>query len=255
MSNSSNSSRVACITGANKGIGMGIAEQLCSQGMTVVIAARTRVEETAAELSETGGRAVGYTVDITDEPSVVELFERIEKEVGALWLLVNNAGMLRTGPTADMSLEDWESVFNVVAKGTFLCSRQAIKHMIPRREGRIVNVSSIAGFIVRTGQISYCAAKAAVIHFSKCLATEMAPHGITVNCLCPGMTKTEMLLKSAKEHNLNLDAMIKRIPGGRLVKPEDHAGLGSYLASDNASYVTGQVISVDGGQSQFMPLQ
>ena len=253
--NNNNTSRIACITGANKGIGKGIAQRLCSEGMTVIIAARTRVEETAAELRGSGGRAFGYTVDITDEQAVVELFKKIENEVGGLWLLVNNAGTLRTGPTAEMSLQDWESVFDVNAKGSFLCSREAIKHMIPRQAGRIVNISSIAGFIVRTGQISYCAAKAAVIHFTKCLATEMAPYGITANCLCPGMTKTELLLKSAKERNLNLDAMIKRIPGGRMAKPEDHGGLVSYLASEDASHVTGQVISVDGAQSQFMPLQ
>ena len=247
--------RVVCVTGANKGIGKGIAERLASDGMKVVIAARTRVEETAEELREAGGDAYGIPVDISDGKAVVELFKKIEKDIGPLWLLVNNAGALRTGPTVDLKEEDWDAVFNVNAKGTFLCSREAIRHMMRREEGRIVCISSIAGFIVRTEQISYNCAKAAVIHFVRSLAVEMAPHGITVNCLCPGMTKTDLLMKSAKERNLNLDAMIKRIPAGKMAKPADHGGLVSYLASDDAAHVNGQIISVDGAQSMYMPLQ
>ena len=161
------SSRIACITGANKGIGKGIAERLISEGMTVVIVARTRVEETVEELEKAGGKVYGYAIDITDAEAVEGLFAEIEKDIGPLWLLVNSAGALRTGPTAKMPEEDWDSVFNVNAKGSFLCSREAIKHMIPRNRGRIVCISSIAGLIVRTGHISYCAAKDAEIHFAR----------------------------------------------------------------------------------------
>jgi NAD(P)-dependent dehydrogenase (short-subunit alcohol dehydrogenase family) len=137
----------------------------------------------------------------------------------------------------------------------FLCSQAAIQRMIPRGAGRIVNLASIAGMIVRTGQIAYCAAKAAVIHFSRCLAVEMAPHGITVNCLCPGMTWTDMLRDSAVERGLDLDAMLEMIPAGRMAKEEDHAGLVLYFASEEAAHVTGQVVAVDGAQSLFHPLQ
>ena len=136
----------------------------------------------------------------------------------------------------------------------FLCSQAAIRKMIPRQQGRIVNLASIAGLIVRTAQIAYCSAKAAVIHFSRCLAVEMAPHGITVNCLCPGMTWTQMLSVSAKERGLDLDAMVELIPAGHMAKEEDHAHLVAYFASDEASHVTGQVVSVDGAQSLFHPL-
>jgi NAD(P)-dependent dehydrogenase (short-subunit alcohol dehydrogenase family) len=126
--------------------------------------------------------------------------------------------------------------------------------MIPRRAGRIVNFGSIAGLIVRTNQIGYCAAKAAVVHFSRCLAVEMAPHGITVNCLCPGMTRTEMLLESARARGADLADYEALIPAGHMAAPEDHAALVAFLASEEAGHITGQVICVDGGQSLNLPL-
>jgi NAD(P)-dependent dehydrogenase (short-subunit alcohol dehydrogenase family) len=126
--------------------------------------------------------------------------------------------------------------------------------MMPRGGGRIVNVASIAGQIVRVAQIAYCSAKAAAIHFSRCLAVEMAPHGITVNCLCPGMTWTEMLGKSAAARGLDLDGMVALIPAGHMADAGDHAHLVAYFASEEAGHVTGQVVSVDGGQSLYMPL-
>jgi NAD(P)-dependent dehydrogenase (short-subunit alcohol dehydrogenase family) len=153
-----------------------------------------------------------------------------------------------------MSEADWDETFAVDVKGVFLCSQAAIKRMMPRRLGRIVNISSIAGMIVRTNQIGYCSAKAAAIHFSRCLAVEMAPYGITVNCLCPGMTRTEMLVNSAQERNLDLAAMTDLIPARRMAEPEDHAHLVAYFASEEAAHVTGQVVCVDGGQSQNLPL-
>jgi NAD(P)-dependent dehydrogenase (short-subunit alcohol dehydrogenase family) len=126
--------------------------------------------------------------------------------------------------------------------------------MIPRRQGRIVNIGSIAGLIVRTEQIAYCAAKAAVIHFSRCLAVELAPHGITVNCLCPGMTWTQMLSVSAQERGHDLPGMVGLIPAGRMAKEEDHASLIAYFASEEAGHITGQVVAVDGAQSLYHPL-
>jgi NAD(P)-dependent dehydrogenase (short-subunit alcohol dehydrogenase family) len=179
---------------------------------------------------------------------------RVEAELGPLWLLINNAGVHNTAPTADLSEELWDRAMDVDAKGVFLCCQAAIRAMIPRRAGRIVNVSSVAGHIVRTNQIAYCAAKAAVIHFTRCLAVEMAPHQITVNCLCPGMTDTEMLREIAVKRNLDLEGMIALIPDGRMASEEDHAHLIAYYASDEAAHVNGQVVSVDGAQSLFHPL-
>ncbi len=213
-----------------------------------------QVMQEAKTLRAEGFQASAFSADISRKAEVEAMLERVEDELGPLWLLVNNAGVLRTGPTAEMSEQDWDETFAVDAKGVFLCSQAAIRRMMPRRAGRIVNISSIAAVIVRTAQIGYCSAKAAVNHFSRCLAVEMAPYGITVNCLCPGMTRTEMLEKSAVERQLDLEAMVALIPAGQMAAPKDHAHLVAYFASEEARHVTGQVVCVDGGQSQFHPL-
>lgn len=247
--------KTALITGASRGIGAEIARVLANQGMHVALVARSpQVAEVAAHLRVDGHTAIGISADISRKADVEVAVEQVERELGPLWLLVNNAGLLRTGPAADMSEDDWDAVFAVDAKGVFLCSQAAIRRMIPRQAGRIVNISSIAGSIVRVAQIAYCSAKAAVNHFTRCLAVEMAPHGITVNCVCPGMTWTEMLETSAAARGLDLDAMVALIPAGHMAAPTDHAHLVAYLAAEEAGHITGQVISVDGGQSQFMPL-
>jgi NAD(P)-dependent dehydrogenase (short-subunit alcohol dehydrogenase family) len=208
----------------------------------------------ADELTQAGARAIAIPADVSSKAATQELVERVEVELGPLWLLVNNAGVFNSGPTATLEEEKWDHAFAVDAKGVFLVSQAAIQRMIPRGAGRIVIFSSIAGHIVRTAQIAYCSAKAAVIHFSRCLAVEVAPHGITVNCLCPGMTWTEMLSESAKERGLDLDAMVALIPAGHMAKEQDHAELVAFFASDAAGHITGQVVSVDGGQSLFHPL-
>ena len=247
--------KVALITGASRGIGLEIARLLAGQGMLVALNARSDlVEQQADALRAEGLQAAAFKADISRQAEVGAMVEQVEQELGPLWLLVNNAGVLRTGSTADMSEEAWDECFSVDAKGVFLCSQAAIRRMIPRRAGRIVNVSSIAGVIVRTAQIGYCSAKAAVNHFSRCLAVEMAPYGITVNCLCPGMTWTEMLADSAESRGLDLEAMVALIPAGKMADPADHAHLVAYFASEEAAHVTGQVVCVDGGQSQFHPL-
>ncbi len=248
--------RVALVTGAGRGIGKAIAKLLAHRGMTVGVndVLTGLAQGVAEEMRREGFRALGLGADITRKAEVEVMFKRVQDELGPLWLLVNNAGIYFSGPTAEMSEEAWDKAFAVDAKGVFLCSQAAIRCLLPRRAGRIVNVASIAGIIVRTNQIGYCAAKAATIHFTRCLAVEMAPHGITVNCLCPGMTRTEMLEQGARERGLNLQAMQELIPARRMAVPEDHANLIAYLASDEAAHITGQVVAVDGGQSQFLPL-
>ncbi|MCJ7504025.1 MAG: SDR family oxidoreductase [Acidobacteriia bacterium] len=248
--------RVALVTGAGRGIGKAIAHVLTARGMAVGVndGEKISAEDTAEELRRAGGRALALPADISRKAEVEAMVERAENELGPLWLLVNNAGVFFSGPTVDMSEEAWDRAFEVDAKGVFLCSQAVIRRMLPRRAGRIVNVSSIAGIIVRTNQIAYCAAKAAVVHFSRCLAVELAPHGITVNCLCPGMTRTPMLVEGARERGMDLAEMVRLIPAGRMAEPEDHAHLVAYFASDEAAHVTGQVVAVDGGQSQYLPL-
>lgn len=247
--------KVALITGASRGIGLEMARVLAKRGMTVAMNARSeKVQHEANALQEEGLSVAPYIADVSRKSEVTAMFEQVEKDLGPLWLLVNNAGVLRTGPTVEMSEDAWDETFAVDAKGVFLCSQAAVRHMTSRAAGRIVNISSIAGLIVRTNQIGYCAAKAASIHFTRCLAVEMAPHGITVNCICPGMTWTDMLADSAEERGFDLEAMVALIPAGEMARPADHAHLVAYLASEEAGHVTGQIISVDGGQSQYMPL-
>jgi meso-butanediol dehydrogenase / (S,S)-butanediol dehydrogenase / diacetyl reductase len=247
--------KVALVTGAGRGIGVEIARGLAQQGMSVAVNARSAsAEETATQLRSEGLPSIAIVADVSQKSDVERMFARIEVELGPLWLLVNNAGVLRASPTHETSEAEWDEVFAVDAKGVFLCSQAAIRHMMPRRAGRIVNIASIAGQIVRTGQSAYCAAKAAVIHFSRCLAVEMGPYGITVNCLCPGMTHSEMIVQSFAERGLDLEAAIALIPTGRLTTAADHANLVVYFAGEEAAQLTGQVVTVDGGQSLFMPI-
>jgi 2,3-dihydro-2,3-dihydroxybenzoate dehydrogenase len=243
------------VTGAGRGIGPVIARLLGEQGMVIAVNARTEsAEESAAALRQSGIQAHAYVADVSNKAAVEQMVQRVEEELGPLWLLVNNAGLLRAAPTAEMAEDDWDAIFAVDAKGVFLCAQAAIRRMMPRGGGRIVNISSIAGVIVRSKQIAYCAAKAAVVHFSRCLAVEMAPYGITVNCLCPGMTETAMLVASAAARGIDLEAAVGLIPTGRMATPEDHAHLVAYFASDAAAQVTGQVVCVDGGQSLLTPM-
>ena len=210
-------------------------------------------EGATKELRAEGLRILPLPGDVSNRTAVSAMFDRVEAELGPLWLLVNNAGVINSGPAVDLSEKAWDQAFEVDAKGVFLCSQAAVNKMIPRRGGRIVNIASIAGLIVRTDEIAYCSAKAAVVHFTRCLAVEMAPHGITVNCLCPGMTRTEMLIGTAKDRSLDLDAMVKLIPAGRMAEEKDHAHLVAFFASNEAGHVTGQVVAVDGAQSLFHP--
>ena len=248
--------RCALVTGAARGIGFVIARVLCERGMAVALndVDAGGAERAAAELNALGHRALACPADVTRASEVAALFERAEAELGTLWLLVNNAGVFHSAPAEDFPEEAWNREFDVDVKAAFLCSQQAIRRMMPRGAGRIVVVSSIAGQIVRARQIAYCAAKAAAIHFSRCLAVEMAPHGITVNCLCPGMTDSEMLKQTADARGVGIGDYLSMIPAGRLARPEDHATTIAWLAGDDAAHVTGQVISVDGAQSLYHPL-
>jgi len=211
-------------------------------------------EEAAAGLRAGGHRAAALPGDVTRSSEVAAMIEKIEAGLGPLDVLVNNAGTFHAGPAEEFSEEAWDREFAVDVKAVFLCSREAVRRMIPRGRGSVIVVSSIAGQIVRTNQIAYCAAKAAAIHFSRCLAVEMAPHGITVNCVCPGMTDSAMLRQTAASRGVEIEDYVSMIPSGRLATAENHADLIAWLASDEAKHVTGQVISVDGGQSIFHPL-
>ena len=248
--------RVALVTGAARGIGFVTARVLCERGMIVALNDKDgpAVDRAVSELSAAGHRAFGYPADVSRTAEVTDMVARIESDLGPVWLLVNNAGTFHSAPAEDFPEQQWDEEFAIDAKAVFLCSQAAVRVMMPRRAGRIVVVSSIAGLIVRTRQIAYCAAKAAAIHFSKCLAVEMAPHGITVNCICPGMTDSRMLRDTAAARRVAIEDYVSMIPAGRLAQPENHANCVAWLATDEASHLTGQVISVDGAQSLYHPV-
>ncbi len=245
--------RVALVTGGGSGIGLAIAQHLAEQGMAVALAGRSR------RVIEAGGQFRGPVLamqtDVRSGRDVEAAVERTEAQLGPIWLLVNGAGVLPAGTTADASEDDWDLAFDVMAKGTFLCCRAVIRRMAPRHGGRIVNLSSISSTVARSGQIAYCSAKAAVNHFTRCLAMEVAPDGVTVNALLPGSTSGELLTGFMARRGLEPEALAGAIPMGRLAEPVDHAALVAFLASDEAAHITGQVIAVDGGQSQFMPFR
>ena len=202
----------------------------------------------AADMTQRGFSAVASVGDVTKAADVGRLVKEARSFGGDIWLLVNNAGAFYASATVDFPEAEWDHAMALDAKAAFLCSREVLPGMISRGEGRIVVISSIAGHIVRAGQIAYCAAKAAAIHFSRCLAVEIAPHGITVNCICPGMTDSAMLRQTAESRWLSIDDYLAMIPAGRFASPHDHARMIAYLASEEASHVTGQVIDIDGGR-------
>jgi NAD(P)-dependent dehydrogenase (short-subunit alcohol dehydrogenase family) len=245
----------AIVTGAARGIGYATAQLLCARGMCVVIndIDHDAAQQAAQALCVDKGQVIAVAGDVSCRSDVQRLFGEAERAFGLPWLLVNNAGVYRGAAFADFPEDEWDRAFAVDAKAAFLCSQEAVHRMTPPHGGRIVVVASIAGVIVRTGQIAYSAAKAAAVHFSRCLAVEVAGIGITVNCLCPGMTDSSMLRQTAAQRGIEVADYLRMIPSRRLATPEDHAHTIAWLASDEAAHVTGQVISVDGGQSLYHP--
>src|SRR5687767_11295811 len=226
-----NKKRIALVTGGARGIGFTIAKTLCERGMSVGVNDLNAdgAERGASDLKRMGHDAFACPADVTQRDQVAQMVSRLEEEAGPLWLLVANAGTFHAAPTIELSEQQWDQEFDVDAKAVFLCSQAAVRAMIPRKGGRVIVISSVAGLIVRTGQIGYCSAKAASIHFARCLAVEMAPHGITVNCICPGMTDSEMLRQSAAARGVDLREFEEMIPSGRLARPEDHAATVAWL--------------------------
>lgn len=244
------SGRLAIVTGAGRGgrgIGRGIAVALASAGADIVITARTNVadaEAVAAECTALGVRAIAVVADISDETSVEALFKTATESFGRVDILVNNAGITRDTLILRMSTDQWDSVIDANLKGAFLCSRAASKIMLRQKSGRIVNIASVNGLRGSAGQTNYSASKAGLIGFSRSLAKELASRGITVNVVAPGFIDTQMT--DAFEGDAR-EQLLKMIPLGRFGQSEDVGAAVAFLASDAASYITGQVLTVDGG--------
>ena len=238
---------IALVTGGSRGIGRAIALRLAEGGAKVAInyaGNQTAAEEVKAIIEQHGGTAMIVQTDVSDSAAAAEMVARVHEELGGLDILVNNAGITRDTLLLRMKDEDFDAVINTNLKGIYACTKAAAKFMTKQRSGRIVNLSSVVGEIGNIGQTNYAAAKAGVIGFSKAAAKELAARHVTVNVVAPGFIDTDMtaVLKDSIREKL-----IEGIPLGALGKPEHVADAVLFLVSDAASYITGQVLNVDGG--------
>lgn len=241
--------RVAIVTGAVRGIGRAIAHELARDGFAVVV--NYRGEESMAtslcdELGAYGGQSLAVRADITNAGDVAGLVEQAINTYGRLDALVNNAGITRDTLLMRMSEEDWDAVLETNLKGAFLCSKAAIRPMMRQRSGAIVNLTSVVGLTGNAGQTNYSAAKAGLIGFTKSLAREVGSRGVTVNAVAPGFIETRLTDVLSDDVK---GAMLERIPLGRFGSPEDVAAAVGFLVSPAARYITGTVLSVDGGMA------
>lgn len=241
------SGKIAVITGAGRGIGRAIALQFAGYGAKVVVNYRnsiTQVEELLTEIKNAGGEAVAVRADVSREEEAKNLLNEAVKQYGRLDILVNNAGITKDNLLMRMTEEEFDSVLDINLKGTFFCLKHAASIMLKQRSGKIINISSVVGITGNVGQTNYAASKAGVIGMTKSVARELASRGITVNAVAPGFIRTDMtdaLSDKVKE------ATIENIPLKRYGTVEEVAGAVSFLASEAANYITGQVLQVDGG--------
>jgi 3-oxoacyl-[acyl-carrier protein] reductase len=239
--------RVAIVTGGTRGIGLAVARRLAADGFDLMISYRgdDQVAQAAeAELASTGRRVEVVASDVSSADGAGALIESTLKNLGRLDVLVNNAGITRDGLMMRMSEDDWDAVLSTNLKGAFLCSKAAIRPMLRQRSGRIVNMTSVVGLVGNVGQANYAAAKAGLVGLTKSLAKEVGSRSITVNAVAPGFIETRLTDVLPQELK---DQLLKNMPLGRFGSPEDVAGAVAFLVSPDAAYITGHVLSVDGG--------
>ncbi|MCB1246849.1 MAG: 3-oxoacyl-[acyl-carrier-protein] reductase [Acidimicrobiia bacterium] len=239
--------RVAIVTGSSRGIGRAIALELAGRGVAVAVnyaSNRDRADDVVGEIVDTGGSAMVVGADVGEEAAVAAMFEAVSEGLGAPSILVNNAGITDDGLLMRMSVDQWDRVIATNLRSAFLCTKAALRPMIRAKWGRIINISSVSGVAGNPGQGNYAASKAGMIGFTKSVAKEVGSRGITVNAVAPGFITTDM---TDALGDAVTDAAANQIAVGRLGAPEEVASVVGYLASDGASYVTGQTIVVDGG--------
>lgn len=240
-------SRVALVTGASRGIGRSIAEHLAGEGHRVVVnyhSSPDAADEVVAAVAAGGGEAMAVGADVGDADAVADMFKRVQDTWGPVEVLVNNAGITRDNLLLRMSPDDWDAVLTTNLRSAYLCTRTALRGMLKARWGRVVSVTSVSGISGNPGQANYAAAKAGLIGLTKSVAREVGSRGITANAVAPGFIETDM---TADLSDAVRDAAAGSIALGRFGTPWEIASAVGYLASDAASYITGQVIVVDGG--------
>jgi 3-oxoacyl-[acyl-carrier protein] reductase len=241
--------KIAVVTGASRGIGRQIALTLAEKGATVIVnynGSAAKAEEVVSEIQAAGGQAEAVQCNVSDFEKAAELMNYVVKKYGRVDILVNNAGITRDNLLMKMSEEDFDAVINTNLKGAFNCIRHISRQMLKQRSGRIINIASVSGVLGNAGQANYSASKAGVIGMTKAVARELASRGITANAIAPGFVDTEMtqvLADNVKE------AAVEQIPMKRFGSTKDIANTVAFLASEEAGYITGQVICVDGGMA------
>ncbi|MEZ0482589.1 3-oxoacyl-[acyl-carrier-protein] reductase [Planococcus sp. SSTMD024] len=239
--------KTAIITGASRGIGAAIARRFAEEGANIVVnysGSQDKAEAVVAEIEQSGGKAIAVKANVADADAVKSLADAAMKEFGSIDILVNNAGITRDNLMMRMKEDEWDDVINTNLKGVFLCTKAVTRQMMKQRAGRIVNIASIVGVMGNAGQANYVAAKAGVIGLTKTTARELASRGITANAVAPGFITTDMTEKLGDDVQ---SSMLAQIPLARFGAPEDVANAALFLASDEASYVTGQTLHLDGG--------
>lgn len=238
------SRKIVLVTGASRGIGRAIAQRFADDGHFVIGTATSEKGALAIEeyLSESGG--IGRVLDVCDDEAIDKLFEEIDSVYGSVNILVNNAGITKDGLLMRMKNEDWFDVIDTNLTSIYRTSRRAIKGMMKARFGRIINITSVVGQMGNAGQANYAASKAGVEGFTRALAREIGSRGVTVNCVAPGFVETDMT--EALDERL-INSMLDAVPLGRMAQPNEIASAVTFLASDDASYITGEVLAVNGG--------
>ena len=241
--------KIAVVTGASRGIGREIARTLAAKGATVIVnynGSAAKAEEVVEEIQKDGGKAEAVQCNVSDFEKASELMAYVVKQYGRIDILVNNAGITRDNLLMKMSEEDYDAVLNTNLKGAFNCIRHVARQMLKQKSGRIINISSVSGVLGNAGQVNYSSSKAGLIGITKSVAREMASRGITCNAIAPGFIDTEMTQVLSDQVKT---AILDQIPLKHFGSTKDIANTAAFLASDDAGYITGQVISVDGGMA------